>query len=61
MDALLSWGRPKKVMLLVMVCRGQRELPIQPGFCGRKVQTKKKETINLLLKQIDGEEGIFLE
>ena len=61
MDALLSWGRPKKVMLLVMVDRGHRELPIQPDFCGRKVPTSNKETIKLLLKQIDGKEGIFLE
>ena len=60
-DALLSWGRPKSVMLLVMIDRGHRELPIQPDFCGRKVPTSKKETIYLCLKQVDGEEGIFLE
>ena len=60
MDALLSWGRPKSVMLLVMIDRGHRELPIQPDFCGRKVPTSKKETIYLCLKQVDGEEGIFL-
>ena len=28
-DALYSWGRPQKVLLLVMVDRGHRELPIQ--------------------------------
>ena len=60
-DALLSWGRPKSVMLLVMIDRGHRELPIQPDFCGRKVPTSKKETIYLCLKQVDGEEGIFLD
>ena len=61
MEALLSWGRPKKVMLLVMIDRGHRELPIQPDFYGRKVPTSKKETIQLCLKQVDGEEGIFLD
>ena len=61
MDALLSWGRPKSIMLLVMVDRGHRELPIQPDFCGRKVPTSKKETIHLCLNQVDGEEGIFLD
>ena len=60
MDALLTWGRPQKVMLLVMIDRGHRELPIQPDFYGRKVPTSKKETIQLCLKQVDGEEGIFL-
>ena len=60
-DALYSWGRPKKIMLLVMIDRGHRELPIQPDFCGRKVPTSKNESINLCLKQIDGEEGVFLK
>ena len=59
-DSLLTWGRPRKIMLLVMIDRGNRELPIQPDFYGRKVPTSKKETIKLCLKQVDGEEGIFL-
>ena len=61
MDALVSWGRPKRIMLLVMVDRGNRELPIQPDFCGRRIPTSKNETISLRLKQIDDEEGVFLE
>ena len=61
MDALYSWGRPKRVILLVMVDRGHRELPIQPDFCGKKVSTNKNEIINLRLKNIDHEEGVFLE
>ena len=60
MDALLSWGRPKRIMLLVMVDRGHRELPIQPDFFGRRVPTSKNENINLCLKRVDGEEGVFL-
>ena len=61
MDALYSWGRPKRVMLLVMVDRGNRELPIQPDFCGKKVLTSKNESISLRLNKIDNEEGVFLE
>ena len=60
-EALLLWGRPKSIMLLVMIDRGHRELPIQPDFCGRKVPTSKKETVHLCLKEVDDEEGIFLE
>ena len=60
LEALLAWGRPKKMMLLVMVDRGHREVPIQPDFCGRKVPTKRSENIELRLKDIDGEEGIYL-
>ena len=61
MDALYSWGRPKRVMLLVMVDRGHRELPIQPDFCGKKVLTSKNESISLRLNNVDNEEGVFLE
>ena len=60
MDALYSWGRPQRVMLLVMVDRGHRELPIQPDFCGKKVLTGKNESISLRLNNIDKEEGVFL-
>ncbi|MBO8230731.1 bifunctional pyr operon transcriptional regulator/uracil phosphoribosyltransferase PyrR [Prochlorococcus marinus str. MU1404] len=60
-DALYSWGRPQKVMLLVMVDRGHRELPIHPDFCGKKVPTSKNESISLRLNNIDNEEGVFLE
>ena len=60
-DALYSWGRPQKVMLLVMVDRGHRELPIQPDFCGKKVPTSKNESISLRLNNVDNEEGVFLE
>ena len=60
MDALYSWGRPQRVMLLVMVDRGHRELPIQPDFCGKKVSTSKNESISLRLNNVDNEEGVFL-
>ena len=59
-DALYSWGRPQRVMLLVMVDRGHRELPIQPDCCGKKVPTSKNESICLRLNNIDNEEGVFL-
>ena len=59
-DALYSWGRPQRVMLLVMVDRGHRELPIQPDFCGKKVPTSNIERISLRLNNIDNEEGVFL-
>ena len=61
MDALYSWGRPRRVMLLVMVDRGHRELPIQPDFCGKKVPTSKNESISLRLNSVDNEEGVFLD
>ena len=60
LEAMQSWGRPQRVMLLAMVDRGHRELPIQPDFCGRVVHTRRSETIELRLRDVDGEEGVFL-
>ena len=60
LEALQAWGRAKRVMLLVMVDRGHREVPIQPDFCGREVPTRRKESIELRLRDVDGEEGVFL-
>ncbi len=60
LEALQQWGRAKRVMLLVMIDRGHREVPIQPDFCGRIVPTSKDESIDLRLKEVDGEKCIFL-
>ena len=43
-----------------MIDRVHREVPIQPDFCGRIVPTSKDESIDLRLKEVDREEGIFL-
>jgi len=60
LEAIQAWGRPRRVLLLVMVDRGHRELPIQPDFCGRVVPTRRTETIELRLMDLDGEEGVYL-
>ena len=60
LEALHSWGRAKRVMLVAMVDRGHREVPIQPDFCGCQVPTSKDESIDLRLNEIDGEEGVYL-
>ncbi|MEB3322268.1 MAG: bifunctional pyr operon transcriptional regulator/uracil phosphoribosyltransferase PyrR [Synechococcaceae cyanobacterium] len=60
LEALQTWGRPRRVWLLAMVDRGHRELPIQPDFCGRVVPTSRQESIHLCLHDVDGEEGVYL-
>ena len=44
-----------------MVDRGHTELPIRLDFCGRKITISKNESINLRIKKVYGEEGVFLE
>ena len=59
-QGIFKYGRPSKIELAVLIDRGNRELPIQPDFCGRNVPTSKNESIELRLKKIDNEEGVFL-
>ncbi|MCP9775198.1 bifunctional pyr operon transcriptional regulator/uracil phosphoribosyltransferase PyrR [Cyanobium sp. WAJ14-Wanaka] len=60
LEALQTWGRPRRVYLLAMVDRGHREVPIQPDFCGRVIPTSRHEVIQVALQGIDAEEGVFL-
>ena len=60
MDALFRHGRPQQVQLCVLIDRGHRELPIEAGFVGRKVQTTQQERIELLLREVDDSEKVLL-
>jgi len=60
MDALFDIGRPKKIELAVLVDRGHRELPVQPDYCGKVIQTKRSQTVNVYLKEHDGEDSVVL-
>jgi pyrimidine operon attenuation protein/uracil phosphoribosyltransferase len=60
LDALFDHGRPRRIQLLVLVDRGHRELPIEAGFVGRKVQTTENEMIEVRLQEIDATEKVLL-
>lgn len=49
LDALLAHGRPSEVKLLTLINRRfNRELPIQPDFIGRTVDTQMGETVSVV-------------
>ena len=60
MDALFSHGRPKRVQLCVLIDRGQRELPVEAQFVGRRVQTTSEEIIEVQLRELDEAERVLL-
>lgn len=60
LDALFDHGRPRGVQLLTLIDRGHRELPIQATFVGRTIATSKREIIEVMLKEIDGQEQVML-
>ncbi|MCS7229963.1 MAG: bifunctional pyr operon transcriptional regulator/uracil phosphoribosyltransferase PyrR [Candidatus Kryptonium sp.] len=60
LDELIDFGRPKTVQLVVLIDRGNRELPIQADFVGKKVKTSLNEEIKVNLKEVDGEDSVLL-
>lgn len=61
MDAIISRGRPKSIQLAVLVDRGHRELPIRPDYVGKNIpSSKEKEMVKVRLREIDGEDGIYI-
>ncbi len=60
LDELMDFGRPKTVQLVVLIDRGNRELPIQADFVGRRVKTSLNEEIRVKLREVDGEDSVIL-
>ncbi len=47
LDAITDFGRPKAIRLCVLVDRGLRELPIQPDYVGRVVNSLPAERVDV--------------
>ncbi len=60
LEAILDYGRPARVELLVLVDRGHRELPIEANYVGREFATSSREHVNVLLKERDGVDEVHL-
>ncbi len=61
LDALIDFGRPEKVELLVLVDRRySRHLPIAPDYIGLQVDTITTEKVKVQWKESDGEDGVWL-
>jgi len=61
MDSLIDFGRPSRIELMVLVDRGHRELPIQANYCGKFVETKREQMINVYLKENNSQDSVVLE
>ena len=48
MNEIFDYGRPRSVILVVLLDRGGRELPIQPDLCGIKVELSSDYHVKLL-------------
>ena len=60
LDALIDFGRPRSIQLIVLVDRGHRELPIKADFVGKNLPTSLKQSVQVRLQEIDGEDAVLL-
>ncbi|HTA84178.1 MAG TPA: bifunctional pyr operon transcriptional regulator/uracil phosphoribosyltransferase PyrR [Bacteroidia bacterium] len=61
LDALLDFGRPRKVELLVLIDRRfSRHLPIQPDYVGKRVDTIVSQNVKVEWKEEDGHDRVWL-
>lgn len=60
LDALIDFGRPKKIQLAVLVDRGHRELPIRADFVGKNIPTSEEEIVHVYFTQTDSKEEVVL-
>jgi pyrimidine operon attenuation protein/uracil phosphoribosyltransferase len=60
LDEIIALGRPARVVLMVLVDRGWRELPIAPDFAGLTLQTAHADQVQLLLHELDGRDELQL-
>jgi pyrimidine operon attenuation protein / uracil phosphoribosyltransferase len=61
LDALIDFGRPRAIQLIVLVDRGHRELPIKADYVGKNLPTSLKQSVQVRLQEIDGTDEIVIE
>ncbi len=61
MDALIDFGRPKTVELMVLIDRHySRELPVQPDYVGRTIDTIITQRVKVNWEEKDGIDEVIL-
>lgn len=60
LNELMDWGRPSRILLCVLVDRGDRELPIQPDVVGRELSVLGNQRVDVRVPDLDGELAVVL-
>jgi len=59
-DALIEFGRPQYIQLVVLVDRGHREIPIRADYVGKNMPTSRDEQVEVRLEEIDGTDEVVI-
>jgi len=65
MNEIFDYGRPQKILLAILIDRGQREIPVQADFVGASlsldsnthIKLEGPEPLNLTIKTLEGHAG----
>ncbi len=60
LDEIADFGRPRRILLAVLVDRGGRELPIAADVVGLAVSTTEGDRVNVLMAELDGDDAVDL-
>jgi pyrimidine operon attenuation protein/uracil phosphoribosyltransferase len=61
LDALMDFGRPSKVELCILIDRRfSRQLPIQPDYVGKAIDSIISQKVKVFWKERDGKEEVVL-
>ena len=61
LDALMDYGRPARVELCILIDRRfSRQLPIQPDYVGRSIDSIVTQKVKVYWKEKDGKEEVTL-
>lgn len=60
LDELADFGRPRRILLAVLIDRGGRELPIQADVIGATVPTTPHDRVEVAVEELDGRDGVDL-
>ena len=61
LDALIDFGRPKAIQLVVLVDRGHRELPIKADYVGKNLPTSSSQSVQVHLLEVDGRDEVEIQ
>jgi pyrimidine operon attenuation protein/uracil phosphoribosyltransferase len=61
LDALLEFGRPRSIQLVVLVDRGHRELPIKADYVGKNLPTSPTQSVQVHLMEIDAKDEVEIQ
>ena len=61
LDALIDFGRPRSIELVVLVDRGHRELPIKADYVGKNLPTSLRQSVQVRLEEVEGVDEVVLE